>query len=96
MVRCGNDSVTCLIAPSGEVIWSLAAEARLGNGNVFDRGAGAATITVHAPDKQQSVMTFYTRFGDWIVALCAIIMVLALLEMLRCRINFIKSLNPVL
>lgn len=96
MVRCGNDSVTCLIAPSGEVIWSLAAEARLGNGNVFDRGAGAATITVHAPDKQQSVMTFYTRFGDWTVALCAIIMALALLEMLRCRINFIKSLNPVL
>lgn len=95
MVRCGNDSVTCLIAPSGEVIWSLAAEAKLGNGKPYDRGAGAATITVHVPDKKQSTMTFYTRFGDWIIALAAMIYILALMEMLRSRVNFIKSLSSV-
>ena len=95
MVRCGNDSVTCLITPAGEIIWSLAAEANLGKGRPFDRGAGAATITVHVPDKQQSAMTFYTRFGDWIVALAGIIFALALMEMLRNRVNFIRSFTSV-
>ena len=92
MVRCGNDSVTCLISPAGEVIWSLAAEARLGKGRPFDRGAGAATITVHAPGKEQAVTTFYTRYGDWIVALAAIIYALAAAEMFRRRLNFVKNM----
>ena len=95
MVRCGNDSVSCLISPAGEIIWSLAEEARLGSGKPFDRGAGAATITVSAPDPQQRNLTFYTRFGDWIVALAAIIYALAMAAMLRSRLNFINSLSSI-
>ncbi len=93
MVRCGNDSVTCLISPAGEIIWSLAAEAQLGKGRPYDRGAGAATITVHAPGKEQMKMTFYTRYGDWIVALSAIFYALSVAEMLRKRLIFIKGLS---
>ena len=92
MVRCGNDSVSCLISPSGEIIWNLAAEAKLGKGRPYDRGAGAATITVHAPSPEQARMTFYTRYGDWVVASAAIIFALAIAAMFRRRLIFIKNL----
>ena len=95
MVRCGNDSVTCLISPSGEIIWSLAEEAKLGKGRAFDRGAGAATITVNVPSEKQIKPTFYSRFGDWVVGLAAMIFALTCAAMLRSRINFIKSISSV-
>ncbi|MBE6404102.1 MAG: apolipoprotein N-acyltransferase [Lentisphaerae bacterium] len=93
MVRCGNDSVTCLISPAGEVIWSLAEEVRLGNGKPYDRGAGAATITVNVPGKEQIGTTFYARTGNWVAALAAVIYLLALAAMLRNRVNFVKSIS---
>ena len=95
MVRCGNDSVTCLISPAGEIIWSLAEEAHLGNGKPYDRGAGAATITVQVPGKQQISTTFYSRFGNWVAALAAVIYFIALAAMLRSRVNFIKSISSI-
>ena len=93
MVRCGNDSATCLISPGGEIIWSLAEAVKLGDGKAHRRGAGAATITVSVPSPEQQKQTFYSRFGEWVAALSAMIVVLALGSMLLSRLEFFRKLK---
>ncbi len=91
MVRCGNDSATCLIAPSGEIIWSLADALGFGDGKPFRRGAGAETITVNVPADDQINTTFYTRFGDWIVGVAALFYVLGMCYILQERLKFFRK-----
>ena len=93
MVRCGNDSATCLISPGGEIIWSLAEVMQFGDGHPHRRGAGAATITVAVPGEDQCRMTFYSRYGDWIAALSSLIVLLALGSMLFDRLEFFRKLK---
>ncbi len=93
MVRCGNDSATCLITPGGEIIWSLAEALQFADGKAFRRGGGSAVITVNVPDDEQIATTFYCRFGDWLVALAAIIYITMLLTIWRKRSSFIGQLK---
>jgi len=93
MVRCGNDSVSCLISPAGEIIWSLAEELKFGDGQAFRRGAGAATITVNVPSPEQIKPTFYSRFGDWIVGVAAIIWFCGMFAALQQMLNFIRKVR---
>ena len=91
MVRCGNDSATCLITPSGEIIWSLAEALKLGDGQPFRRGAGAATVTVNVPSVEQNKITFYSRYRDWIVGVAAIIWLCGMLSAFMQRVNFLRK-----
>ena len=93
MVRCGNDSATCLITPAGEIIWSLAEALKLEDGQPFRRGAGAATITVNVPSAEQNKITFYSRYRDWIVGVAAIIWLCGMLSALIQRVNFLRKGN---
>jgi len=70
MVRCGNDSATCVIAPTGRIVWSLSEAKRFGDGKAFRRGAGSATVAIAVPRREQWKMTFYTRCGDWFARGC--------------------------
>ena len=90
MVRCGNDSATCLITPGGEIIWSLADALKFEDGKPFRRGAGAANITVQLPTENQKRTTFYSRYGDWLVGVCAFIVLAALLYSWSERCWFVK------
>ena len=90
MVRCGNDSATCLISPAGEVIWSLAEELKFKDGKVFRRGAGAGTITVLLPESGYRPRTFYARYGDWLVLLAALIVFGGVIFIAGERIRFIR------
>jgi apolipoprotein N-acyltransferase len=93
MVRCGNDSATCLITPAGEIIWSLAETLKFEDGQPFRRGAGAATITVNVPSAEQNKITFYSRYRDWIVGVAAIIWLCGMLSALIQRVNFLRKGN---
>lgn len=70
MVRCGNDSATCVIAPTGRIVWSLSEDKRFGDGQPFRRGAGSATVEIAVPEVGRRQMTFYTRYGDWFARGC--------------------------
>ncbi len=78
MVRCGNDSASCVISPAGQIIWSMAEALKFGDGTPAARGAGAATVTVRVTDPAQLRPTFYTCYGDWWVGVCAILLALEL------------------
>ncbi|MBE6380103.1 MAG: apolipoprotein N-acyltransferase [Lentisphaerae bacterium] len=93
MVRCGNDSATCLITPGGEIIWSLADALKFEDGKPFRRGAGAATITVNLPDKSQKQRTFYSRYGDWLVYICIMVIAAMLMYALQQRLEFLQKLQ---
>lgn len=90
MVRCGNDSASCLITPGGEIIWSMAEHLKFGDGKPFRRGGGAATITVNVPSPEQCKMTFYSRYGNWFVYVCAVIFCAAMLWALLQRVEFFR------
>ena len=72
MVRCGNDSASCVIGPTGEFLWSMSRACGLGDGRPFRRGAGAATVEVRVPDAARLRPTVYTRYGDWFAWLCVL------------------------
>jgi len=93
MVRCGNDSATCLISPAGEIIWSLAEELKFEDGQPFRRGAGAGTITVRLPESAYTPRTFYARYGNWLVGLCAFIMFAGVIFMWSERMKFVRRAN---
>ncbi len=93
MVRCGNDSATCLITPAGEIIWSLAETLKFDDGKPFRRGAGAATITVNVPSAEQNKITFYSRYRDWIVGVAAITWLCGMLSALMQRVKFLRKGN---
>lgn len=65
MVRAANMGVTCAIAPNGAVIDSL----RKGDGSPHTAGYSYAVLPV---DKEAG-FTLYALFGDWAVALCALL-----------------------
>lgn len=58
VVRCGHTGISALISPSGEI------KQRLGLGR-----AGTLSGEVQLLDER----TLYVRFGDWFVALCAVV-----------------------
>ena len=91
MVRCGNDSATCLITPAGEIIWSMAEALKFDDGKPFRRGAGAATVTVNVPSAGQNKITFYSRYRDWIVGAAAIIWLCGMLSAFMQRVNFLRK-----
>ncbi|MBE6367796.1 MAG: apolipoprotein N-acyltransferase [Lentisphaerae bacterium] len=91
MVRCGNDSATCVITPGGEIIWSLAETLKFGDGKPFRRGSGAATVTVKVPRSGALQATFYSRFGDWLVGAAAVIYLAMLLFMWHGRLQLVKK-----
>ena len=91
MVRCGNDSATCLITPAGEIIWSMAEALKFDDGKPFRRGAGAATVTVSVPSAGQNKITFYSRYRDWIVGAAAIIWLCGMLSAFMQRVNFLRK-----
>ena len=89
MIRCGNDSASCVIAPTGEFLWSMSRACGFGDGRPFRRGAGSATTVLRVPDAGQLRPTVYTRYGDWFAWLCAIgtagILLAALLQVIAWR-----------
>ena len=91
MVRCGNDSATCLITTAGEIIWSMAEALKFDDGKPFRRGAGAATVTVNVPSAGQNKITFYSRYRDWIVGAAAIIWLCGMLSAFMQRVNFLRK-----
>ncbi|MBE6369083.1 MAG: apolipoprotein N-acyltransferase [Lentisphaerae bacterium] len=93
MVRCGNDSASCLISPGGEIIWSLAGALQFDDGKPFRRGSGSAVISVKVPAPEQIKRTFYSRYGDWLVLLSALCVAAALLRVLQGRLSFAASLR---
>jgi len=58
IVRATNDGITAAIDPAGRVVRSAAEREEL---------------AVRLPFSYRKELTFYTRFGDWFVALCAVI-----------------------
>lgn len=92
MVRCGNDSATCLITPGGEIIWSLAGVLEFGDGKPHRRGAGAATITVNVPDVSERETTFYSRYGDWLAWLSMVTVLTALVYIGQERLKFLRRM----
>ncbi len=69
MVRAANQGLTCSIAANGAPIDEL----RRGDGRPWRDGYSYAVI----PIDREAGLTLYARFGDWAVALCAL-MALAL------------------
>ncbi len=71
MLRVGNNSASCLIAPSGEITECLMSK-QLANGKTVvapelrGRASGIFTVMLELQPKP----TFYTRFGNLFIALC--------------------------
>ena len=78
MVRAANMGVCCSIAPNGAVIHALLK----GDGTPHLPGYSYAVLPVDT----RAGLTLYARFGDWAVALCALLTSLAaFLPLLRRR-----------
>ncbi len=65
MVRAANKGLCCAIAPNGAVIHEL----RKGDGSPHLPGFSYAVLPVDT----RAELTLYARFGDWAVALCALL-----------------------
>lgn len=70
IVRAGNDGITAVIDSMGQVV------------DRFPRGAQEAFVGRYATS---DVTTAYVRFGDWVVAMAALLLVLVALTSLRAR-----------
>jgi apolipoprotein N-acyltransferase len=77
LLRCSNTGVTCFIDTRGRITHTLRDE----HGSHFTAGMLSAKIDV--PDG--SVQTFYTRHGEWLAQLCALITVASCVPRFRRR-----------
>ena len=83
MVRCGNNSASCLIRPDGVVVNSIFRERDADGNPVCDwsrRGSGVGLFPVSLI--KQPPLTFYTRFGDLFILFCGMIFGAAMLTAL--------------
>lgn len=64
LIRCGNSGATCVVRPSGHIERSLP---------LFTKGFAAHEVRIPAPGR----VTFYTRHGDWLSGVAAVITLLA-------------------
>ncbi len=76
MVRCGNNSGSCLIGADGRIADSMF-KTRLKSGkiehDIVRRGEGTAVFTVKSAISPK--LTFYTRFGDVFIMVCLVVVV---------------------
>ena len=76
LVRAANTGVTCIVDPQGRVTHALRDE----HGTPFLEGVLFATVDV----PHDAPLTFYTRYGDWIVVVSAgVVFVYLLLRGMR-------------
>lgn len=68
ILRATNDGITAVIDPAGRLIRAVQEYKRL---------------AVRVPFRYRSDLTFYSRFGDWFVGLCAMVSALAVWASLR-------------
>lgn len=83
-LRCGNNSASCLVSPTGMITKCLMEKSGPDGGRIPApelRGRTHGIIEVEVPEK--TVATFYTRYGDvfilfcWIIAVAGFVMVAA-------------------
>lgn len=79
VVRCGNGGWSGWIDEHGAIRETLLDE----RGSVYFRGGGAVTVTRDA--RWIGRETFYTRHGDWFVAVCGVVVFATLAGRLRAR-----------
>jgi apolipoprotein N-acyltransferase len=80
-VRCGNGGWSGWIDEHGAIRETLLDE----RGSVYFRGGGTVAVTRDA--RWIGRETFYTRNGDWFVAVCGVILVATMARRLRSRAN---------
>lgn len=95
MVRCGNDSASCVVAPTGEILWSMSKACGFGDGQPFRRGGGSATVEVRVPESSRLRPTVYTRYGDWFAWLCVLGTAAVLLTALLQSVVWLKKVRIV-
>ncbi len=79
LIRCGNTGVTCAISATGHIERSLPP---------FTQGFAAHKISVPT----QGRLTFYTRHGDWLCAVAAVIVLATLARtFVRHRRQFVRG-----
>lgn len=88
MLRCGNNSASCLIMPSGVIVNSVLKKTDPRTGkqipDVLQRGRAAGIIKVPVPVKPK--ITFYTLYGDVFLYFCMLLTAAASLASLwNCR-----------
>ena len=75
MLRCGNNSASCLIMPSGLIADAVMKKTDPQTGkqipDVLQRGRAAGVVKVPVPVNQQP--TFYTLYGDVFLYCCMLL-----------------------
>lgn len=78
MIRCGNNSATCLIMPNGQIADSIFKTADKDGREFPDiarRGEGIAIFNVKVPASPET--TFHTRYGNVFIAACLTLLLAA-------------------
>ncbi len=86
MLRCGNNSASCLVMPSGLIIDAVMKKIDPKTGrelpDVLRRGRAAGIIKVPVPVKPQP--TFYTIYGDVFLYFCILLTIAASIASMWC------------